>query len=126
MTENQKLDRYFDDLLFQTVSGGLTHEQLENGLRHDQFQKVKEWKSKYGFSFSIYGNEHLINGKKHFHFDNKEKEIFSKIDFEGNILEIKGKNIPSNIEKDLKYFLQKSYVKPLLEEFWNNKNPHLK
>lgn len=119
------LDRSFDELLLQTQDQGLTFEQIEYKHKHEQLQKIKDWNSKYGYALNIYSNEHLIEGKKHFHFDNKEKGIHAKVDFDGNVLEVKGKNIPSNIEKDLKYFLTQSYVRRILEEVWKNKNPNL-
>jgi|GEM_PF-2039880 hypothetical protein len=119
------LDRNFDDLLIETQDEGLTYEQIEYKHNHEQLQKIKDWNSRYGYTLNIYSNEHLISGKKHFHFDNKEKGIYAKIDFAGNVLEIKGKNIPSNIEKNLRYFLNQSYVRKMMEDVWSHKNPNL-
>jgi len=121
------LERNFDDLLFQTQRGKVTHEQLEKGIRYEQFEQFKEWKSLYGYKFNIYSNEHLIHGEKHFHFDNKQENVFCKIDFEGNVLDSNGKKyIPGNILKELLYFLSKKSVKERLHLVWNIKNPELK
>jgi len=126
MPDKNLFDRLFDDLLFQTQRGKLTHEQLERGVRHDQFEQVKTWQSKYGYKFNIYSNDHLIDGKPHFHFDNKEANIFCKVDFTGDILESSGDNtIPSNIIKELKYFLAKERTQQVIGEMWNSKNPDL-
>jgi hypothetical protein len=120
------LERNFDDLLFQTQRGKVTHEQLENGIRYEQFEQFKEWKSRYGYKFNIYSNEHFINGEKHFHFGNKQG-VCCKIDFEGNVIEsIGAKNIPPNILKELSYFLAKKTVNENLHKIWNDKNPELK
>jgi hypothetical protein len=121
------LERHFDDLLFQTQRGKVTHEQLEKGIRYEQFEQFKDWKSLYGYKFNIYSNEHLINGENHFHFENKQENVFCKIDFEGNVLESNGKkNIPGNILKELLYFLRQESVKKSLHKVWNDKNPELK
>lgn len=126
MDETNQLDRLFDDLLFQTQRGNVTHEQLERGIRFEQFEQVKEWKLKYGYKFNIYGNDHLIDGKPHFHFDNSEENVFCKVDFEGNILEIKGTDcVSSKIVKELKYFLSKDSNQNKIIEMWNGKNPEL-
>ncbi len=123
MNDIEKLELYFDDLLIQTQKWKLTHEQLERGLRHENFEQVKEWKMKYGYKFNIYGNDHLINGEKHFHFENKEENVSCKIDFLGNILEEKGrKSLSSNILKELRYFLYKPNIKDFINELWDKKN----
>ncbi len=126
MLDFEFLDNYFDGLLFQTQRGGVSHEQLERGIRYEQFEQVKEWKLRYGYKFNIYGNDHFIDGKPHFHLDNAEKGIFCKIDFSGNILESTGNdNLPEKIVKELVYFLSKEKVKTHLIEKWNEKNPSL-
>lgn len=119
----EKLEWLFDDLLFQTSR--LTYEQIDGGRRIERFENLKEWKSKHGYKFNIYSNDHLINGKKHFHFDNIADGVFAKLDFNGNILEIKGNQIPRNIHKDLIYFLNKKHIQIIVENFWNDKNPNL-
>jgi len=125
MSEKYGIDRYFDDLLFQT-SKGLTHEQLEKGRRYESFVQVKEWKARFGCKFNVYSNDHLIDGKKHFHLDNNEANIHCKLDFEGNVLEQKGNNsIPSNVMKDLKYFLSNAKMVNELNTTWARLNPTL-
>jgi hypothetical protein len=118
------LDKLFDDLLFQTLRGKVTHEQLEQGIRFDQFEQVKSWKQNYGYRFNIYSNDHLIDGKKHFHFNNESENIFCKIDFNGNILETNNPDsVSSKILKELRYFLSKDNTRKLIEEMWDLKNP---
>ncbi len=127
MAEENFIDKVFDDILFQTHRGRLTYEQLDSGRRFEQFEQVKEWKSKYGYKFNIYGNDHLIDGKPHFHFDNAGQKISTKMDFSGNVLEHKGKNsIPKKVLEDLNYFLQKESTKIKLISLWNSKNPSIK
>lgn len=126
MTDYNKLDFSFDDLLFQTQRGSVTHEQLESGVRFEQFEQVHEWKSKYGYRFNIYGNDHFIDNKAHFHFDHTAEGIRCKMDFDGNVLESSGKKeIPANILKELRYFLSKPTNRNLVIEMWNLKNPSL-
>lgn len=119
-----KINVIFDEFIEQTITYGISHERYENGTRYEKFVQVKEWKSKFGYTFSVYSNDHLIDGKRHFHFDNSNSKIFSKIDFEGNILEEKGGNsIPSNIKKELVYFLKKDGSKKMLNDMWDKLNP---
>ena len=124
MLEFQKINQLFDSQLYQ-VSKGLTHEQMDNGVMLLELEKVKAWKSRFGYTFNIYGNDHLIAGGPHFHFDHKEKQISAKINFDGEVLESHGKGeVTSRIKKELKYFLNKHRSK--LIEMWNKKNPELK
>jgi len=126
MKEFEKLNIEFDRLLVQTQRFKLTHEQIDAGRWVEMFEQVKEWKGYYGFRFNIYGNEHLIDGKEHFHFDNKAENIHCKIDFEGNILIYASKKeVPANILKDLKYFLDDD-IKKVLKTMWDRLNPHLR
>ena len=71
MNEFELLNRIFDTHLY-SISKGMTHEQLDNGVFLLELEKVKEWKSKFGFIFNIYSNDHFINGEPHFHLDHKE------------------------------------------------------
>ncbi len=119
------IELIFDDLLTQIIKGNLTHEEIEKGIRYEEFQQVSEWKLKYGYKFNVYSNDHLINGKKHFHFDNKSENVFTKFDFKGNLLETKGKPIPSNIMKELIYFLKKESTQINLHKLWDEQNPTL-
>lgn len=119
------IELIFDDLLTQIIKGNLTHEEIEKGIRYEEFQQVSEWKLKYGYKFNVYSNDHLINGKKHFHFDNKSDKVFAKFDFKGNLLESKGKPIPSNIMKELMYFVKKESTQINLHKLWDEQNPTL-
>lgn len=63
------IDEIFDDFLLQRTK--LSYEEIESGKKRiERFVQIKEWKSKYGYKFQAYSNDHLIDGKKHFHFDN--------------------------------------------------------
>jgi hypothetical protein len=120
------LNKSFDELEFQ-FSKGLTIEKFEKGIRYFEFEQVKEWKSRFGYVFNIYSNDHFIDKKPHFHFDNKEKKISCKMSFEGDIFESNGINsIEKKVLKDLQYFLSKSENRKILIEKWNQKNPNLK
>lgn len=122
----ENLEFWFDDLLFQIAKGN-THEKLENNIRYEQFQQVGEWDLRFGFKFNIYSNDHLINGKPHFHLDHEAQGIFCKVDFTGIVLETTGRNvIPKNVLKELAYFVSKTKIKGILVDMWNEKNPDLK
>ncbi|MBU3823167.1 DUF4160 domain-containing protein [Flavobacteriaceae bacterium XHP0103] len=124
--EFNDLNRSFDELKFQ-FEKGLTIESHKQGTRYFGLEKVKEWKSKFGYTFNIYGNDHFIDNKPHFHFDHKEKDVFCKMSFEGEIFESKGKNeIDKKVLKELRYFLSMDRTKELLVSKWNEKNPKLK
>ncbi len=117
------LDRLFDEQLY-SVSKGLTHEKMDKGLFLVELEKIKEWKNKNGYTFNIYGNDHLIDGKPHFHFDHKEKGIVTKINLDGEVVDSKGRNdLSSKSLKEIKYFLKKNRNR--IVEFWNQKNPTL-
>jgi hypothetical protein len=106
---------------------GLSHEAYESGTRFIELEQVKEWKSRYGYRFSIYGNDHFIDGEPHFHFDNKQNGIACKLGFDGKVFECKGKaTIPSKVLKELRYFLEQESNRSLLTKMWNAKNPDLK
>lgn len=126
LERTKKIDLYFDDLLLQIIKGNLSHDDLAKGIRYEEFHQVSEWKLKYGYKFNVYSNDHLIDGKKHFHFDNKSANIFAKFDFDCNLLEIKGfKTIPANIMKELKYFVAKESIQIVLHKLWDDQNPTL-
>jgi hypothetical protein len=126
INESNELDWWFDDLLIQVIRGNLSHEAIENGRRIEMFRQVKDWKALYGYKFNIYSNDHLIDGKKHFHFDNNAADVHSKLDFEGNVLEETSKPIPANILKELLYFMNNSGIKEKLHAMWDEQNPTLK
>ena len=124
MNDFETMDLVFDDWLIQTIKYGLSHEELEKGVRVGEFEQVAEWKLKFGYKFNIYGKDHFIDGKPHFHFDNRETGVFSKIDFEGNVLESSG-SIPSKILKELAYFIRQEPIMKKMKAKWNEKNPTL-
>ena len=121
----QSLDSYFDDILYQTYKGN-TIENLQRNIRHEEFQKFKEWKSRFGYEFNIYSNDHFIDGKPHFHLDNKSEGVSCKMSFQGEVFECAGKDFSSKISKELNYFLSNTNVQTALKEMWNFKNPILK
>ena len=125
-TDFNDLNRSFDELKYQ-FSKGLTIDDYKNGIRYFEFEKVKEWKSRFGYVFSIYGNDHFIDNKPHFHFDHKEKGVYCKISFDGEIFESKGKNeIDKKALKELRYFLSINKTQQIIISKWNEKNPKLK
>lgn len=120
------LEIRFDEILFQK-SKGIKQESINNNYFYSEFEILKEWKSKFGYKFNIYGNDHFIDNKPHFHFDNKQDNLYCKISFDGEIFEIKNnKKLPKNIYKELKYFLSNMENQIILKEMWNDKNPTLK
>ena len=120
------LNRSFDELKFQ-FEKGLTIEGHKNGTRYFGLEKVKEWKSKFGYVFNIYGNDHFIKNKPHFHFDHKEKGVSCKMSFDGEIFESNGKNeIDKKVLKELRYFLSMDRTQEIIVSKWNEKNPKLK
>tara|TARA_R110002051_G_C8650085_1_gene487452 strand:+ start:524 stop:910 length:387 start_codon:yes stop_codon:yes gene_type:complete len=126
MSNNSLLDKIFADLLYQ-LSKGNTFENIAKGQTIIDLEQVKEWKNKFGYTFNIYSNDHFINKKPHFHLDNKSSNISTKISFEGEILEQKGKNrIDKKTLKALKYFLNNPNTRRLLIAEWNKSNPELK
>lgn len=60
-TEN-RLDQFFDSIIFQ-LSKGNTIEGIKRGRLFMEFEKVKEWKSRFGYQFHIYLNDHFISIK---------------------------------------------------------------
>lgn len=116
-----EIEEIFDSHLFQ-IEKGVSHEQLDKGIRCQTFNNFKEWKSKYGYKFHIY-NDHLINGQRHFHFFNKDGSVHCKIDFTGSILESVSGKIPKNIHNELIYFLNKPNILGTLNSYWNKMNP---
>lgn len=117
--ENFKINFSFDDYLKQRTR--LTPEEIDQGKRIEFFEQFKPWSLKYGYKFNVY-KDHLIDGEKHFHFDNSEANIFCKVSFDGTILETKKNSIPANVHKDLKKFLSKEKNIISLNELWDKKN----
>jgi hypothetical protein len=83
------LNELFDNILFQ-LSKGITIDGLKNGRRWFGFEQVKEWKSKFGFQFHIYSNDHLIENKPHFHLVKIGENIDCRIFFDGEVYDCKG------------------------------------
>lgn len=122
----EKLDLMFDTLLIQTIQRGITYEEFIDIDSEDEFfgefQQLSSWQQKYGYKFNVY-NDHLIDDKKHFHFDNKEKNVHLKMDFEGNILEDKGKSrIDRRVHDILKKFLKQKSTTEELNQLWKKNN----
>lgn len=120
---SEKLNLMFDTLLIQTVQQNITYDEYINNSTNiffGEFQQLCSWNQKYGYKFNIY-KDHLINNKKHFHFDNDEKNVHLKLDFEGNILESIGE-IDKNVYKVLKKFLQQDSVSKELNKLWDKNN----
>ena len=111
-----KLAKGFDALFTKEELGkiDISYEEYEvinsNEEFYGEFQQLNSWNQQYGYKFNVY-TDHLIKDKKHFHFENKEKDVHLKLDFEGNILEKVGKNdIDRKVHKLLKKFLQQPSV----------------
>lgn len=109
----KNIEQQFDELLYQ-FSKGVTYENYKKGRRYFEFEKFKEWKSRFGYIFNINSNDHLINNQPHFHFDNNEKNIHTKIDFNGSIVECVGDDVPKKILKDLLFFLNDEKIQKSL------------
>lgn len=62
----EKLEYSFDYILHQ-LTKGISIEEQKRGKIYLELHQVKEWKSKYGYSFHIYSNDHFIDNKPHFH-----------------------------------------------------------
>jgi hypothetical protein len=122
----QILNKSFDGILFQ-LSKGNTVEGLKRGVRWHGFEQVKEWKSRFGYQFHIYSNDHLINNKPHFHLKKPSENIDCRIFFDGTIYDCKGDNfIDKKVKEAVEYFISIPKNQNLLIEFWNHKNPSQK
>lgn len=119
---NQGLDYILDQL-----SHDNTIEGLKNGRVWMGFEQVKEWKSKFGYLFHIYSNDHFIENKPHFHILKKSEGIDCRLFFDGVIFDCKGNGkLDKKIRDAIAYFLSDSKTQLILNEFWNNNNPELK
>ena len=65
MEKENIIEKIFDDLLFQ-ISKGNTVEQILKGTTILDLEQVKEWKTKFGYTFNIYSNDHFIDNKRNF------------------------------------------------------------
>ena len=125
MEENleTQLNEAFDWIIHQLAKGN-TIQGLENNRCYFEFEQVKEWKSKYGFQFQIYSNDHLIEKKPHFHLVKKSANIDCRLFFDGEVVDCKGNLQLDRRTKDaIVYFLSIAKNQNLLIELWNNKNP---
>ena len=121
---NISIDELFDEFNFQIEKVGF--EKYDKGIRWFGFEKFKPWESKFNYVFDVYSNDHLIDGKPHFHFKHLEKKIDCKINLEGVVLESNGINeLDSKMIKMLQKFLIDDGIQTLLYEMWNTKNPSL-
>lgn len=126
MTSSNSLDQSFDMLLLQTIRAGLTHAQIENGIRYAPFQDNAETKLRYGYRFRIPDLQNNPSTRKWFYFENTEEGILAKLDFEGRVLENKDTPIPPSILVDLHYFLTKEAVQLTLSQLWeDSRNKHI-
>ena len=84
---NDKLNRGFDEILFQ-LSKGNTIECLKKGIFWSGFEKVKEWKSQFGYQFHIYSNDHFLDKKPHFHILKESESIDCRVFFDGTLYDL--------------------------------------
>lgn len=115
------------DFILEQIAHGNTIEGLKKGKVWMGFEQVKEWKSKFGFQFQIYSNDHFIENKPHFHIVKKSENIDCRIFFDGMIYDCKGKStIDKKTHEAIIYFVSQPQKQTLLREYWNKKNPELK
>lgn len=118
-----QLDESFDWIIHQLTKGN-TIQGLKNNKQHFEFEQVKEWKSKYGFQFQIYPNDHFIKNKPHFHLIKRSDGIDCRLFFNGKVIDCKGKSdLDKRTKEAIEYFLSISKNKSRIIELWNNKNP---
>jgi hypothetical protein len=121
-----RLNQSFDSIIFQ-LSKGNTIEGIKRGSLYMEFEKVKEWKSRFGYQFHIYSNDHFIDNKPHFHFIKSSDEIECRVFFDGTVYDYKGKGrLDKKAKEALDYFLSGEYIQKSLVEFWNSKNHQCK
>ena len=121
--DNSNLDQSFDSIIYQLTRGN-TIEGLKNHIRFVELEKVNEWKSKYGYQFHIYSNDHLIDNKPHFHFIKNADDLECRIFFDGLIYDFKGHGrLTKHAKEALAYFLDSSANQEILKREWNKKNP---
>lgn len=125
MELNELLSRNFDSILRPILKHNIKFEEIiKPNTCYIELEIVAEWENWKGFTFNIYSNDHLIDGKRHFHLDKKSDNIALKIDFDGNILSNKGKgNIKPKEYKVLKQFLGLKEIRDALDKLWEKNNP---
>lgn len=120
---SNSLDKNFDFILNQLIKGN-TVERLRNKQYYWEFEQVKEWKSRYGFQFHIFPNDHLIENKPHFHLIKKSEGINCRGFFNGEIHNCEGNGrLEKKTLEALNYFLEQPNVQEQLKELWNKNNP---
>lgn len=128
MSDNfeDKLNESFDFIIHQLTKGN-TIEGIKTRHLFMEFHQVKEWKSKYGYQFHVYSNDHLIDKKPHFHIIKESDNIDCRFFFDGNIYDCKGQNkLEKKVFIALEYFLEENSNIAKLIDLWNNKNPTYK
>lgn len=117
------LNQILDDIIHQLTKGN-TIERLKKNIKYLELHQFKEWKSKYGYQFHVYSNDHLIENKPHFHILKKSENIDCRFFFNGQIYDCKGKNKPEKKVLDaLNYLLEDQSNLDSLTLLWNKKNP---
>lgn len=118
-----KLNQGLDEILFQ-LSKGNTIEGLKKNRLWMGFDRIKEWKSRFGYQFHIYSNDHLIDKKPHFHIVKTSDGIDCRLFFDGTIYDCNGtQKLKKKVIEALEYFLSEADQQKRLIEFWNKKNP---
>lgn len=121
-----ELEIGFDELLYD-LSKGHTIEKMKKGLKRFEFEQVKEWKNRFGYSFHIYPNDHFIDNKPHFHLIKNKGEINCKFFFDATLINCNGnKSIEKQTQEALSYFTSKEFNQGYLKSLWNKNNPTLK
>jgi hypothetical protein len=124
--EVDRLNQSLDDIIHQLAKGN-TIEGLKKGRTYLELHQVKEWKSKYGYQFHVYSNDHLIDKKPHFHILKESENIDCRFFFDGSVFDCKGQNkLEKKVLEALEYFLENSSNVTMLISLWNNKNPKYK
>lgn len=112
------------DYILEQLSHGNTIEGLKKNRVWMGFEKVKEWKSKFGYQFHIYSNDHFIDNKPHFHIVKKSEGIDCRLFFDGEVVDCQSNfQLSKRVKEAIKYFLSKPNNQERLIEFWNKKNP---
>lgn len=124
--EVDRLNQSLDDIIHQLAKGN-TIEGLKKGRTYLELHQVKEWKSKYGYQFHVYSNDHLIDKKPHFHILKESENIDCRFFFDGSVYDCKGQNkLEKKVLEALEYFLESSSNVEILINLWNTKNPNNK
>ena len=120
-----ELEIGFDELLYD-LSKGHTIEKMKKGLKRFEFEQVKEWKNRFGYSFHIFPNDHFIDNKPHFHLIKNKGEINCKFFFDATLINCNGnKSIDKKTQEALSYFISKPFYQDYLKNLWNKNNPSL-